>query len=62
LADTEQAIQQAEALIARLEEELATPEVQSDFVRLDEICLQLDEERNRLSTLMDDWLELQVEE
>ena len=62
LSDTEQAIQQAEALIARLEEELATPEVQSDFVRLDEICLQLDEERNHLSTLMDDWLELQVEE
>ncbi|MBP1558358.1 MAG: ABC-F family ATP-binding cassette domain-containing protein [Oscillospiraceae bacterium] len=62
LAETEQAVQDSEALIARLEEELATPEVQSDFVRLEEICSQLDEERNRLSALMDDWLELQGEE
>ncbi len=62
LAETEQAVQDSEALIAWLEEELATPEVQSDFLRLEEICSQLDEERNRLSTLMDDWLELQGEE
>jgi len=62
LAETEQAIQETEALIARLEEELATPEVQSDFVRLDEICSGLDNARNRLSALMDDWVELQGEE
>jgi len=62
LAETEQAVQDTEALIARLEKELATPEVQSDFVRLEEICSQLDEERNRLSALMDAWLELQGEE
>ena len=60
LAETEQAIQETEALISRLEEELATPQVQSDFVRLDEICSGLDEARNRLSALMDDWLELQA--
>ena len=62
LAETEQAIHDTEAMIARLEEELTTPEVQSDFVRLDEICSGLDEARNRLSNLMDDWLELQGEE
>jgi ATP-binding cassette subfamily F protein 3 len=62
LAETEQAIQETEALIAHLEEELATPAVQSDFVRLDEICSELDDARNRLSAMMDDWLELQSEE
>ena len=62
LAETEQAIHDTEAMIARLEEELTSPEVQSDFVRLDEICSGLDEARNRLSNLMDDWLELQGEE
>jgi len=62
LADTEAAVSDTEALIARLEAELVLPEVQSDFVRLDEICSGLDDARGRLSNLMDDWLALQQEE
>ncbi len=58
LTDTETAIAQTEGIIARLEEELAAPEVQSDFVRLDEICAGLDDARTKLSLLMEDWVEL----
>ncbi len=62
LTETEAAIADTEAMITRLEHELAQPEVQSDFVRLDEICAGLDDARTKLALLMEDWVELQDEE
>ncbi len=61
LAETEAEIAAAEQAIARLEQELALPETVSDYLRLDEICAGLDDTRQRLAQLMEDWVALSAE-
>lgn len=61
LAETEAEIAATEQTIARLEQELALPETTSDYVRLDEICAGLEDNRQRLAQLMEDWVALSEE-
>lgn len=57
----EQRIEELEEDVAYFEEELAKPEVASDHEKLAELCDMLDDAREELSELTDEWLENHAE-
>ena len=54
----EKEIEAAEQLIAKLESEIADPDIASDYALINEKCSQLDEARNAIEEKMDEWAEL----
>ena len=54
----EKEIESAEQLIAKLESEIADPDIASDYALINEKCSQLDEARNAIEEKMDEWAEL----
>ncbi len=59
LRKTEVSIEQTEEEIATLQEEMAKPEVASDFSKLQETCDRLEELEQELTKLYETWEELQ---
>ena len=54
----ENEIEDTEQLIEKLEAQIADPQTASDYSVINEKCSQLDEARNRLEDMMDQWAEL----
>ncbi|MBO5408652.1 MAG: ABC-F family ATP-binding cassette domain-containing protein [Clostridia bacterium] len=59
LRKTEASIEETEAEISRLQEEMANPEIASDFARLQQTCDRLEELEQVLTKLYETWEELQ---
>ncbi len=47
--------------IGALEKEISDPETASDFQRLNEKCMELEEKKEKLNQAMDEWIELSEE-
>lgn len=52
-------IEKLETDIFNLEEEIASPEVARNFDKLNEKCIQLEEYKNRLNEMLDEWASLE---
>ena len=53
-----QAISDHEYEIERLQASLAAPEISSDYQKVSEVCAQLEQTRERLNALIEEWAEL----
>ena len=58
LIEVEQAISDHEYEIERLQASLAAPEISSDYQKVSEVCAQLEQTRERLNALIEEWAEL----
>ena len=56
--ELETLIADCEALIAQTEAEMATPEVYGEYLRMQEKCSLLEEEKQKLSGYYDEWYTL----
>lgn len=54
----EKEIEELESLQATLEEEITLPEITRDYQLLNEKCMQIEETKNKISELSDEWIEL----
>ncbi len=59
LAKLEKDISDLEQEIAGMEEMICIPEIAADYQKMDKLCRELEEKKNELNTLMDNWLEMQ---
>ena len=54
----EKEIEELESLQATLEEEITLPEITRDYQLLNEKCMLIEETKNKISELSDEWIEL----
>lgn len=57
LQELESHIEELENTIAKLEEAICSPEVASDYIKMGELCKQLEDNKAELNECMDKWLE-----
>ncbi len=61
LRELEELTAALEEEIGALEKEISDPETASDFQRLNEKCMELEEKKEKLNQAMDEWIELSEE-
>lgn len=57
IQELEAHIEELEQTIAQLEEAICSPEVASDYIKMNELCQQLEDAKAELNECMDTWLE-----
>lgn len=59
MLELEAYIEQLEGEISRLEEDIASPEIAADYVKMSEVCKALEDKKNELGECMERWAEME---
>ena len=59
MLELEAYIEQLEGEISQLEEDIASPEIAADYVKMSEVCKALEDKKNELGECMERWAEME---